>query len=216
MSKTKDVVESTYINSNRREINYDELCEYYAKTKNPSSSNQTSVIGGKKYINRKANTEEHSFFLWNMFYIFFLPYVCRIKPISDEDIPEPDSRDSSILCYNKTKDGWGNRYKKYAEELGKYEAEKTRDPKFFFTYYFYFFFIFLFIFFFFLIISLFFFFFFLIFSFFLKNFFLNYLFIYLFICLFILPYFFHFFFNYFFVHLLILSFIFLFYLFTFF
>jgi hypothetical protein len=175
MSKAKEVVESTDINSNnRREINYDELCDYYTKTKNPSPStspskssvpenavspdivkgqlgntNQTSVIGGKKYIKRKANTEEHSFFLWNMFYIFFLPYVCRIKPVSDEDIPEPDSRDSSILCYNKTKDRWGNRYKKYAEELGKYEAEKSRDPKYFFLFVFVFFFIFLFIFFFF-------------------------------------------------------------------
>jgi hypothetical protein len=142
--------------NNHNKIDYDELCGYTQSSKNPSppispssksqqenalspdfmkyaavdnKESSSSATVGKKWIRRKQNTEEHAFFLWNMFYLFFLPYVCRIKHVSDEDIPEPDTRDGSELCYEKTKNRWGNRYSKYATELEKYEAEKSKDPK---------------------------------------------------------------------------------------
>jgi hypothetical protein len=150
-------VENVIIKDNNKKVDYDELCGYTQNSKNPSppispstksqqenalspdfmkyasidnkESSSSSVRDGKKQIKRKKNSEEHSFFLWNMFYLFFLPYVCRIKHVTDEDIPEPDTRDGSELCYEKTKDRWGSRYSKYIAELEKYEAEKSKDPK---------------------------------------------------------------------------------------
>jgi hypothetical protein len=125
-------------NNNDNKINYDELCEYYQEKNCSQKRSSNILVGNKKQIKRKENKEEHSFFLWNVLYIFFLPYVCRIKPVSDEDIPQPDSRDSSEISYNKTKDLWKSRYKKYVEDLECYEMEKSKNLKFgFFNNYFY-------------------------------------------------------------------------------
>jgi hypothetical protein len=151
MSKEEEYVINK--DNSHKKVDYDEPCGDTQDLKNLSSpstksqsqqenadsmdntsidnkeSSSSSATGGKKQIKRKQNTEEHAFFLWNMFYLFFLPYVCRIKYVSDEDIPKPDTRDGSELCYEKTKNRWGNRYSKYATELEKYEAEKLKDPK---------------------------------------------------------------------------------------
>jgi hypothetical protein len=156
----KEILNDKNTDNINEKIDYDELCNKAGSNlKNPSPPSSPStkshpenavspdIMGssfannketssdlatGKKFIRRKPNAEEHAFFICNMFFIFFLPYVCRIKPVSDEDIPEPDSRDSSELAYNKTKDGWAKRYLKYSNELEKYEAEKSKDPKFIF------------------------------------------------------------------------------------
>lgn len=88
-----------------------------------------SKTGKKKEIVRKKNGEQHAFFLFNILYCFFLPYVCKIHPLSDEDIPEPDTRDSSESGFNKVKDKWAEKYVIYAAEKEKYDEEKEKNPK---------------------------------------------------------------------------------------
>jgi hypothetical protein len=86
----------------------------------------------KKNLKRKKNPEENSFCLWNIFYIFFLRYVWRIKALSDKDIPECDSRDVAKLMHDKINEPWKKRYSEYSKEYEIYEKEKNRNPRFLF------------------------------------------------------------------------------------
>jgi hypothetical protein len=128
-----------YDDYDNKKINYDELCKISSKKFDIGNSliNDKEQINEKKKLKRRHNTEEHSFFLLNIFYIFFLRYICRIRPVSDEDIPECDSHDYSEKCYNKTKNRWENEYSKYFIELEKYNTEKAKNLKYIYIYSFY-------------------------------------------------------------------------------
>jgi hypothetical protein len=56
----------------------------------------------KKKIRRK-NTEEYSFCCFNIFYLFFCYYFCKIHPVTDDDIPGLFLFSFVSLIYSRTR-----------------------------------------------------------------------------------------------------------------
>lgn len=75
-------------------------------------------------IVRKKNLEERSFCLFNICFCFMFPFVCRCKPIKDEDIPSPMEKDTSKVVMKRLDPAWFGKYKEYISEKEKYEAKK--------------------------------------------------------------------------------------------
>jgi hypothetical protein len=84
----------------------------------------------KKMIQRKKNPEENGFWFLNVCYCFFLPFVCRKKPVTDEDIPDADTRDSCTRNFDLVEKRWVKRYKKYLDQKLEYDLQKEKLPEF--------------------------------------------------------------------------------------
>jgi hypothetical protein len=81
-------------------------------------------VENKRVLSRKANLEENSFFLFNICYCFFCPFVCSRKALDDEDIPDCSVKDKTATIYPKIKKKWENNYRKYIKEMEEYERKK--------------------------------------------------------------------------------------------
>ena len=97
------------------------------KHKPHSSSRQKEFV-------RPINEEEHSFFILNLFYCFFFPFVCRKTPIQNKDIPYCAKNDKSELVLSKVSKNWNPKVNKYLNELSDYEAARKENTKFDFLY----------------------------------------------------------------------------------
>ncbi|KAA6390867.1 MAG: ABC transporter ATP-binding protein, partial [Streblomastix strix] len=76
----------------------------------------------------KPNLEENSPFIMNMFYCFFMPFVCRLKPITNEDMYEVADSDRSVLTTKQMSEGWMYKYNQYVQEKIEYEQLKADYP----------------------------------------------------------------------------------------
>ncbi|KAA6376967.1 MAG: hypothetical protein EZS28_027506, partial [Streblomastix strix] len=61
----------------------------------------------KDAVTTKQNLEETHKFFYNLFYCFFMPFVCRVKPVLNEDVYDIDSHDRCTVITKKTQEGGG-------------------------------------------------------------------------------------------------------------
>ncbi|KAH7820854.1 putative Multidrug Resistance Associated Protein (MRP) [Monocercomonoides exilis] len=83
-----------------------------------------------KEYTRLKNREENSFCLWNFFFCFFFPFVCRRKPLSDDDIYEVHQKDNTANVSKKFIAAWGPLYAKYVQEKAEEEQKKAENPEY--------------------------------------------------------------------------------------
>ncbi|KAA6383301.1 MAG: ABC transporter: Multidrug resistance-associated protein, ATP binding protein [Streblomastix strix] len=79
-------------------------------------------------IRTKRNLEEKHPFILNIFYCFFLPFVCRVKPITDDDIYEVQSDDRCDITTQKASQGWQPSYSQYLIEKAQYDQLMSENP----------------------------------------------------------------------------------------
>jgi hypothetical protein len=60
---------------------------YDTSVKKPAPGDLETIQNLKKRKIRRKNVEEHSFCFFNIFYVFFCYYFCKINPVTDDDIP---------------------------------------------------------------------------------------------------------------------------------
>ncbi|KAA6330265.1 MAG: hypothetical protein EZS28_053519, partial [Streblomastix strix] len=58
----------------------------------------------------------------------FMPFVCRVKPVTDEDMYDVDSHDRCDVTTFKTDEGWAPRYIRYVIEKAEYDQLKAENP----------------------------------------------------------------------------------------
>ncbi|KAA6355633.1 MAG: hypothetical protein EZS28_048840, partial [Streblomastix strix] len=58
------------------------MTEMDSQDQQPTVGNEPSETQTKSV---KPNLEEKHPFILNLFYCFFMPFVCRVKPVTDED-----------------------------------------------------------------------------------------------------------------------------------
>ncbi|KAA6398603.1 MAG: putative ATP-binding cassette sub-family C member Sur, partial [Streblomastix strix] len=83
-------------------------------------------------VKRPKNLEESHWFLCNLFYCFFMPFVCRVKHVTEEDIWPVEDKYTCELQTQRGYAGWGPKYAKYLDEVAEYERNKghpTPDGK---------------------------------------------------------------------------------------
>ncbi|KAA6388868.1 MAG: ABC transporter ATP-binding protein, partial [Streblomastix strix] len=77
----------------------------------------------------KQNLEERHPFILNLFYCFFLPFVCRIKPVTDDDIYDVDSHDRCDITTQKASEGWQPSYSQFLIDKALYDQLKSENPE---------------------------------------------------------------------------------------
>ncbi|KAA6328714.1 MAG: hypothetical protein EZS28_053686, partial [Streblomastix strix] len=86
-----------YINGN---IAYCPQASMQERKNERDSNPESNVI-------HKVNLEEKHPFILNLFFIFFFPFICRVKPITNEDIYQIGKKDRCDYTSDKTLEGWG-------------------------------------------------------------------------------------------------------------
>ncbi|KAA6383550.1 MAG: putative Multidrug resistance-associated protein 1, partial [Streblomastix strix] len=81
-----------------------------------------------KEVKREKNKEESHPFICNLLYIFFLPFVCRISPVTKQDIYEVSKEDRTELNAKKVSLRWNKRMESYAKDFQQYLLEKESNP----------------------------------------------------------------------------------------
>ncbi|KAA6367617.1 MAG: hypothetical protein EZS28_036856, partial [Streblomastix strix] len=76
----------------------------------------------------KVNLEEKHPFILNLFYCFFLPFICRVKPITNDDIYQIGKKDRCDYTSDKTLEGWGPKYAQYLINKAKFDKYKLENP----------------------------------------------------------------------------------------
>lgn len=89
-----------------------------------------NITNFKSEWKRAKNLEESSPFIFNLFFFFYFPYICRIKPIREEDIPVIAEEDESELNTKKLKDHWDSLTEQYLKELKEFEQKQKENLKF--------------------------------------------------------------------------------------
>ncbi|KAA6401150.1 MAG: hypothetical protein EZS28_003326 [Streblomastix strix] len=79
-------------------------------------------------IKRKENLEEQHPFILNLFYCFFMPFVCRIKPVTNDDIYPAAHDDRCDYTTELADAGWIPSYQVYIPKLAEYEQKKLDFP----------------------------------------------------------------------------------------
>ena len=81
---------------------------------------------------RSTNYEEAMPFICNIFYFFYFPYVCRIAPLMEEDIPQIAEADKGRDMTTKLSNNWTPLFNQYISDLDEYHKQVKASPKFFF------------------------------------------------------------------------------------
>ncbi|KAH7820908.1 putative Multidrug Resistance Associated Protein (MRP) [Monocercomonoides exilis] len=105
----------------------EEIHEEKQETKQETKSESKPVEPKKEFI-RKKNREEEHFCFFNIFFCFFFPFVCRVSPVTEEDIYVVDSRDTTEKATAHFRRIWEPQYEKYLKEKKEYEQLKAEDP----------------------------------------------------------------------------------------
>ena len=84
----------------------------------------------KKQWKRSKNYEESSFFTTNFFFCFYFPYICRIAPLLEDDVPVPAQEDRSDVTIEKLRAKWNPLYSEYTKKLAEHLQDKSHPlPK---------------------------------------------------------------------------------------
>lgn len=79
---------------------------------------------------RYKNWEESSPLICNLFYFFYFPFICRIAPIHEEDIPQISDKDKSKLNIDAFRSKWEPAVKEYNEKMAEYERKQKINKKY--------------------------------------------------------------------------------------
>lgn len=79
---------------------------------------------------RYKNWEESSPLICNLFYCFYFPFICRIAPLREENIPQISENDKSQLNTDIFREQWEPVAKEYGEKMLEYERKKKINKKF--------------------------------------------------------------------------------------
>lgn len=82
--------------------------------------------------NRYKNWEEASPLICNLFYCFYFPFICRVAPLREENIPQISDVDKSQLNTDMFRSNWEPVAKEYEEKMAEYERKKKINKKFVF------------------------------------------------------------------------------------
>ena len=86
----------------------------------------------KPVLRRVENYEQKNSFFSNLFYCFFYPYVCRLQPITDEDIPDVSYEDSTKVTTEKLVKEWNGQLSEYYRRCAEYDKGKKDSNLFVF------------------------------------------------------------------------------------
>ncbi|KAA6361553.1 MAG: hypothetical protein EZS28_042920, partial [Streblomastix strix] len=81
----------------------------------------------KEVVHRENLEEKHPFIL-NLFYCFFMPLICRIKPVTADDIYDVAKTDRCDYTTNKADKSWSVKFAQYALEKAEYDKLKEENP----------------------------------------------------------------------------------------
>ncbi|KAH7818031.1 putative Multidrug Resistance Associated Protein (MRP) [Monocercomonoides exilis] len=84
---------------------------------------------GEEEYKRPKNRESQSAWFLNVLFCFFYPFVCRVKPVTEKDIPWLSEEDK---CREKAKQlvaKWDKRWGEYEMELERYRRERGASGK---------------------------------------------------------------------------------------
>lgn len=114
----------------KEEKNETESTYHDREEKNKQEESVKTPTNSKYEWKRTKNLEEAYPFICNLFFFFYFPYICRIKPIREEDIPVIAEEDKSELNTKKLKDHWDSLLVQYLKDLKEYEEKLKENPEF--------------------------------------------------------------------------------------
>lgn len=79
---------------------------------------------------RYRNYEQMMPLILNFFYCFYFPFICRVAPLREEDVPTIAEQDKSTLNTDKVRKNWIPEFDKYAKALNEYNEKHDKDPEF--------------------------------------------------------------------------------------
>ncbi|KAA6378355.1 MAG: putative multi drug resistance-associated protein MRP, partial [Streblomastix strix] len=94
----------------------------------PKQKKTKKKINEKNAI-RKPNLEDRHPFILNLFYCFFMPFICRIKPITNDDIYQIDEKDKCENVSNLVVKDWKLKLKQFLQDIQDFEKQKTDNPE---------------------------------------------------------------------------------------
>ena len=97
-------------------------------TYNTLDDNNQDIDQPSHQVNRRKNYEEDYPFIANFFFCFYCPYICRVKPIVEEDVPIPAKHDQSSYTFRTLRDTWMPIYENYLKDLS--ESQTTGSTQF--------------------------------------------------------------------------------------
>lgn len=134
-----NVCKNEYEDNSNSELSLNEDTNNKVLTKdNIKSSNNITyskgIISHKVEMKRNKNYEESSPFILNLFFCFYFPYICRIKPLREENVPYISKKDKSSLSTEKLKKNWDAKYEEYVKKKAEYEKNQEKNQEFFVIY----------------------------------------------------------------------------------
>lgn len=85
---------------------------------------------------RSKNWEEASPLLCNIFYCFYFPFICRIAPLREENIPQISDKDKSQLNTDMFRSNWDPVTREYGRQMAEYERKHKLNRQFVFFFFF--------------------------------------------------------------------------------
>ena len=79
---------------------------------------------------RSTNYEDKFFWFMNFFYCFYFPYICRIDPLTEEDVPVIAEHDQTEKNSQILKKSWQPKFEEYEKNRKQYLEFKAKDSKF--------------------------------------------------------------------------------------
>lgn len=141
-NKNNDTISSCkneYEDNSNSELTLNENNKDKVLTKDNIKSNNNityskGISSHKVEMKRYKNYEESSPFILNLFFCFYFPYICRIKPLREENVPYISKKDKSSLNTEKLKKNWDAKYEEYIKKKAEYERNKEKNQEFFIIY----------------------------------------------------------------------------------
>lgn len=79
---------------------------------------------------RCKNWEEASPLICNIFYCFYFPFICRIAPLREENIPQISDKDKSQLNTDIFRSKWDPVARGYGRQMAEYERKHKLNRQF--------------------------------------------------------------------------------------
>ena len=83
----------------------------------------------RKRYTRSKNYEDSAYFPTNFLFCFYFPYICRISPLIEDDVPVPAEDDRTDVTVNQISAKWVPLHEQYLADLEQFERSKETNPK---------------------------------------------------------------------------------------
>ena len=75
----------------------------------------------RKQWQRGKNYEDSSLFTTNFLFCFYFPYICRVTPLVEDDVPVPSANDRSEVTVEQLRAKWSPLFNEYLRQLDTYQ-----------------------------------------------------------------------------------------------